>query len=123
MLIVNELIKRIELAKRIDKEFGKPGSNRGFKASKFIISIISMFHDGATRLQDIRHLMEDRFYQGLLEMDGLPSSDAIGDWLRRQGENEGEIKIQRTNGAIFQETITSGESERREIYSKTISTG
>jgi hypothetical protein len=92
-ILVNEFGKRIELDKIIDKEFGRPGSNRGLKASLYVNTLVSMFHDGAIHLEDVRHLWEDKAFQEILQIKGLPTSDALGDWLRREGSKSGEKKI------------------------------
>jgi len=86
LLITHELIDKIRLAEQVDKVFGRPGSNRGFRASNYITTMISMFHDGATHLEDVKHLETDEYYQDLLRECKRPTSDAIGDWLRRQGD-------------------------------------
>lgn len=48
-----------------------------------------MFHDGASQLEDVKELAEDKALQRMIDIESYPSSDAIGDWLRRQGESNG----------------------------------
>ena len=52
-----------------------------------------MFIDGAISLEDVRDLAADEAYQELTEHEGYPTSDAIGDWLRRHGGREGEQRL------------------------------
>jgi hypothetical protein len=93
LMITHELMKSIKLPERIDHIFGKPGSNRGIAASVYVQTLISMIEDGATHLEEVNHLMEDSAYQEILSSLSLPGSDAIGDWLRRQGDTGGEEKM------------------------------
>jgi hypothetical protein len=70
----------------VDKHLPKPMSNRGFKPSVFVESLVLMLEGGGRSLEDIREL---KFEAGLMKLTGdvaIPSSDAVGDWLRRMGE-------------------------------------
>lgn len=109
MILTNEFGKRIEVSRIVDEEFPRPGSNHGFAASRYVTTLVEMFHDGALYLEDVRHLMSDHAYQELVEHDGYPTSDAIGDWLRRHGETGGEEhtwNIQRRVLALFEKMHT-----------------
>jgi len=93
MIIVNEFGNRIELQRSLDAALGLPGSNRGIKASDYIQTLVDMFIDGALSLEDVRSLEWDEAYKTLIERDAYPSSDAIGDWLRRHGGRDGERRL------------------------------
>lgn len=60
-----------------------------------------MFHDGAVHLEDVSHLYEDSVYKELVSEGRLPSADAIGDWLRRMGENKAGEKLRQLQENIF----------------------
>jgi hypothetical protein len=49
--LVWEIIEKLKLRKEIDRLFGKPGSNRGIKASYYVLAIINMLIDGAIHLK------------------------------------------------------------------------
>lgn len=93
MIVVNEFGKRINLSHIINEAFPRPGSNKGKDASEYVITFIEMFHDGALHLEDVRLLLSDTAYQELAEVRGYPSADALGDWLRRYGGDEGENNV------------------------------
>lgn len=93
LVLVNEFGKRLYLGNRINEAFGAPGSNRGKKASEYIQTLVEMFLDGALHLEDVRSLEADTAYQELTEKRSYPTSDAIGDWLRRHGGREGEYRL------------------------------
>jgi len=109
LLITHELIDKIKLEEQVNKEFGKPGSNRGYKASNYVTTMISMFHDGAIHLEDVKHLESDEYYQDLLRECKLPTSDAIGDWLRRQGDEGGEQKVHEVQRYMFEKILPDEE--------------
>lgn len=91
--LIEELIRRFGIREKIDEQFGRPGSNRGILASDYIMTVVYMFIDGALHLEDVRHLMSDEAFQELLTDMKLPTSDAIGDWLRKHGGKQSEGKM------------------------------
>lgn len=107
--LVEEIIEKLGLRKRIDELFGLPGSNRGIIASDYISTLTYMFIDGALHLEDVKHLMSDEAFQELLKEMKLPTSDAIGDWLRRNGGKEGEGKLWKVLRGILDAVAKPGE--------------
>lgn len=91
--LIEEIIEHIDLRKAIDQKFPKPGSNRGIKASDYITTLVYMFIDGAVHLEDVNHLHSDEAFQEMLSEMQLPTSDAIGDWLRRVGSKQTERQL------------------------------
>ncbi len=91
--LVEEIIEHLDLRKAIDQKFPKPGSNRGIKASDYITTLAYMFIDGAVHLEDVNHLHSDEAFQEMLTEMQLPTSDAIGDWLRRHGSKQTEKQL------------------------------
>jgi hypothetical protein len=79
----------------MDSIFPGSGSNRGFPHSKYVTTLLQMFHDGTSQIEDVRELAEDKALQKMIDIDSYPTSDAIGDWLRRQGERKGEENLWR----------------------------
>ncbi|MDP6191279.1 MAG: hypothetical protein QF872_10795 [Gammaproteobacteria bacterium] len=59
LLSIAQLMETLNLAERIDQHFPLPKSNRGYKPSTFIKTLILMQHEGSFHLDDIRHLQED----------------------------------------------------------------
>lgn len=91
--LVEEIIEHLDLRKAIDQKFPKPGSNRGIKSSDYITTLAYMFIDGAVHLEDVNHLHSDEAFQQMLTEMKLPTSDAIGDWLRRHGSKQTEKQL------------------------------
>jgi len=89
LLICDTFEKYIGLPELIDSTFPKPGSNRAFAHSKHVGTLVQMFHDGASGLEDVRELAEDKALQKMIDITSYPGSDALGNWLRRQGSSTG----------------------------------
>ena len=106
--LIWEIINRLELPKQIDELFGRPGSNKGIKASNYVLTLLNMFIDGAIHLEDVRHLQTDQAYQEMLKGLRLPGSDAIGDWLRRYGGKDSEAWLMEVNSRIMSATEKPG---------------
>jgi hypothetical protein len=82
-----EMAKVLRLPRVIDEELPGLGSGRGYKPSQFVLSLILMFHGGGKKLEDLREIKEEMSLRELLEMESLPASGTIGDWLRRMRED------------------------------------
>jgi hypothetical protein len=93
LLLLDQFWNRFNLNVLIDNIFGKPGSNRGLKASKYVRTLVELIIDGGSHQEDVRKLEADAGYKKLIGIKSYPTSDAIGDWLRRQGELGGEKKM------------------------------
>jgi len=85
LLTVAQLMDSLNLAERIDAHFPAPKSNRGYKPSEFIQTLILMQHEGSFHLDDIRHLQDDEALATVLDLSRLPKATTLGDWLRRMG--------------------------------------
>jgi hypothetical protein len=81
------MAKALRLPRVIDEELPGPGSGRDYKPSQFVLSLILMFHGGGKKLEDLREIKDEMNLRELLEMESLPASCTIGDWLRRMGED------------------------------------
>lgn len=106
LTIVDEFCDRIKLHKEINRAFRAPGSNRGFPASN-IQTLIHMFIDGALHLENVRSLQSDTSLQDLLHHHRYPSSDALGDWSRRNEGTDGEERARKLNRYLHSYTTDS----------------
>lgn len=77
------------ILQRIDSHLPGPGSSVGYKPSEYIFPLLLMLHGGGRSLEDIRGISRDSGLLEILKISKVPSSDAIGDWLRRMGVNGG----------------------------------
>ena len=85
LLSIAHLMDSLSLTERIDQHFPQPKSNRGYRPSEFIKTLILMQHEGSFHLDDIRHLQDDEALRRVLALKKLPQATTLGDWLRRVG--------------------------------------
>jgi len=109
LILVNRFGEKVNLASTINRAFRQPGSNRGFDASQYVLTIAEMMIDGATCLEDVRLFENDDAYKEMAEVRHYPTSDAIGDWLRRHGGSDGEGRLWSVISSLMQ-TMTGGSS-------------
>jgi len=85
LLAIATLMQKLKLTNLIDKHFALPKSNRGFKPSVFINSLVLMQHEGGIRLDDLKYFKKDETLTKLLGLKNIPTPGTVGDWLRRMG--------------------------------------
>lgn len=107
LILVNRFGDKINLASKINRAFREPGSNRGFDASDYVLTLTEMLIDGATYLEDVRLFENDEAYKEMAEVRHYPTSDAIGDWLRRHGSTDGEQRLWTVISSLIQ-TMSGG---------------
>ena len=88
LLLPAQLMETLSLSDHIDQNFPQPRSNRGFKPSMFIQTLMLMQHDNSFHLDDVRHLKEDNALRTVLGLKNIPSATTIGDWLRRTSKHQ-----------------------------------
>jgi hypothetical protein len=114
LVLVNQFGEQVKLASKIDAVFREPGSNRGLKASEYVLTLAQMFIDGATCLEDVRLFENDEAYKEMVEVENYPTSDAMGDWLRRHGGTDGEKRLWKVTSTMIQ-TMVRGSKETLDI--------
>jgi hypothetical protein len=100
LVLIGRFGKKINLVNRIERAFGRPGSNRGKAASEYVLTLSEMPIDGAVHLEDIIDFEEDEAYKEMTGRKHCPTSEALGDWLRRQGETAGEKKMMNVSSEL-----------------------
>ena len=87
LLAIAQVMETINLSERIDQYFPLPKSNRGFKPSVFIETLILMQHEGSFHLDDVRHINDDAALRTVLGLDKIPRASSLGSWLHRLGKD------------------------------------
>ncbi|MBF0281043.1 MAG: IS1380 family transposase [Zetaproteobacteria bacterium] len=85
LALLGEFMAAMKVPAMIDHHLPLPRSGRGFMPSVYIQSLILMLHGGGRSLEDLRMLSNDDALKTALGIT-VPSSDAVGDWLRRMGK-------------------------------------
>jgi hypothetical protein len=86
LALMAEFNHGIGLRELTDQFLPMPGSNRGYRPSVMVDSLVLMLEGGGRALEDLRELKGD---EGLLKLLGdqeIPEPDTAGDWLRRMGD-------------------------------------
>ena len=106
LLAIGQLMDSLSLAERIDHYFPPPKSNRGYKPSEFIKTLILMQHEGSFHLDEVRHIQDDEALRTVLDLKKLPKATTLGDWLRRVG-NQPHIQDAwvKVNKALLQSAL------------------
>lgn len=107
LIVVEELGRAKKVWGRADELFGAPGSGRGYKASEYIRTLVWLLHAGGRRLEDVRELAAEQEVLREMGLERLPSSDALGDWLRRQGAGKGVAAVHQLNKELLENYIGS----------------
>ena len=106
LLTIAELMNSLGLASRIDACFPQPGSNRGFKPSVFMETLILMQHEGGFHLDDVRYLQEDSALQTVLGLEQIPQAASLGNWLRRMGKHaQWDAALTQVNQTVLQSAL------------------
>lgn len=92
LLAIAQLMESLKLSERVDKHFPLPQSNRGYPPSAFIRTFVLMQHEGSFHLDDVRHIHDDEALRTVLGLDKMPKASALGDWLRRMGNDDQAVK-------------------------------
>lgn len=100
-----EFMKAMCIKSLVDRHMPAPGSGNSFEAIDYIEPLSMMLYGGGQTIEDIREIREDT---GLREITGfkkIPSSSAIGDWLKRIGERGGIKGMEGVNREIARKVI------------------
>lgn len=82
LILMGEFMHRIGMNQWINLDMPKPGSGRGYQPHCFISPLMLMMMGGGHALEDVRMIAQDAPLCKLLQLK-VPSTDAMGDWLRR----------------------------------------
>lgn len=107
LVVVEEWGRAKRLWERVDELFARPGSGRGYAASEYVRPLIWLLHAGGRRLEDVRELRAEQTVLAQLGLERLPSADALGDWLRRQGAGGGVAVVQQLNQELVRSYLES----------------
>jgi hypothetical protein len=105
LALIGEFAIGLRLLKSVDSYLPKPKSGVGYKPSEYIFPLILMLNGGGRSLEDIRQIRADEALKEMLPLKRIPSTDAMGDWLRRIGEHGGLIGLEKLNRTIIKRAM------------------
>ncbi len=105
LALLGEFAVGLGLLDAIDRELPGPGSGAGYLPSEHALPLMLMLNGGGRSLEDLRQIRDDVGLREVLGMRRMPSSDAVGDWLRRCGESGGLAGLSGVNRRILKRAL------------------
>jgi hypothetical protein len=100
LALLGEFVVGLGFNSALDRHLPKPGSGAGYLASEHVFPLLLMLSGGGRSLEDIREIKKDAGLREILPLKKMPSADATGDWLRRNGKNGGLEGLEMVNRCI-----------------------
>lgn len=107
LALFGEFVVGLNLSGLCRRYLPAPGSAVGYAAHDFVFPLQLLFNGGGHCLEDLRMIVRDRALRELLNMEEIPSTDAVGDWLRRMGGGVGLKGLERMNRSVVFRALSS----------------
>ncbi len=101
LALLGEFCVGLGLLDFTDSYLPKPGSGAGFRASEYVFPLVLMLNGGGRSLEDVRVIRDDTGLREILPLDRVPTSDAIGDWLRKVSDTGGLPGLKKVNQKLL----------------------
>ncbi len=105
LALYGEFMRGMGLEGLVELHMPGPGSGRGFRAMSYIEPLSMMLYGGGEAVEEMREIREDHGLREAIQMEEIPSSSAIGDWLRRMGERGGIEGMERVNEGVVKKVL------------------
>jgi hypothetical protein len=105
LAVLGEFAVGLGLNKALDRHLPGAGSGAGYLASEHVFPIVLMLNGGGRSLEDSREIREDAGLREILPLRRMPSADATGDWLRRNGHNGGLEGLAKVNRRVLKRAL------------------
>jgi len=106
--IFMELYQALGIAGILDASIPRPSAHNGIHANAYIQSIVMLLIAGGQTMEDIRVLHADKTVRSLSGIERMPSSDAIGKYIKRETQSK-VVGIQRASRAIAERVLRADE--------------
>jgi len=104
--LFGEFLHSQRLSTLIDENIRRFTSNHSYKPSEFVVPLLLMQHGGGRYIEDVREIANDEALLQLLGITAVPSSSAIGDWLRFIGDVHGGLAgLSRCNQIVLKRAL------------------
>lgn len=97
----------------VNQHLPKPGSGHGYEAINYVSPLSLTLYGGGDAIEDAREIREDYALREIIGLKRVPSSSAIGDWLKRMGERGGAQGMERVNEEIMSRVL---KQDKRDSY-------
>lgn len=106
-----EWVKAMGVEALTAQHLPKPGSGHGYKAISYVGPLSFSLYGGGVGIEDTKEIREDHTLKEVIGLKCVPSSSAIGDWLKRMGEKGGILGMEKVNEAIMRKVLKQDEKE------------
>lgn len=100
-----EFMQAMKVGSLVDRHFPCPGSGRGFTAGAYVMPLTLMQYGGGAAIDDVREIRDDQTLREAICLKTIPTSAAIGVWLRRMGEGEGIACMEQVNDELVRTVL------------------
>jgi len=105
LVLFGEYLHALRLPGWVEQALPAPGSGVGYSPQCYVTALLLMLHGGGRSLEDLRELRADAGLRELLKLEGVPSSDAVGNWLRRTGSGKGFDGLARVQRRLLRKLL------------------
>lgn len=105
LALFGEFVTGVGLDRLVNKHLPDPCSNSGLAQGSYVTPLVLMFNGGGRSLEDMRVIKDDSGLRNVLGLRKIPSSCAIGDWLRRMGAGSGLAGLDIVNRALLASSL------------------
>ena len=105
--VLDEHLQALGVPGQVAAGFPAPGSNNGIAPADYVRTLLYHFTDGGRHLEEVRDLKTDAGFRELVDLERMPGPDAVGDWLRRMGEDGlgGAAAVRHVNDEIVRRYV------------------
>jgi Transposase DDE domain group 1 len=100
-----ECFYQLKIPELIKNNMPKPMTSQGYDAHHYIMPLSLMMYGGGEAIDHVREIREDNALRDIINLDVVPSSSAIGDWLKKAGNREGIKGMQRINDELIKKAL------------------
>lgn len=115
LALLGEFMHGLGFSRWVSQAMPKPGSGRGYAADAYLTPLVLMLNGGGRALEDLRMLAHDAALARILKRGTLPSTDAVGDWLRRMGNETGLTGLRDINERLVATRLQRMESKKHTL--------
>ncbi len=108
-----EWMRAMDIEGLVSLHMIRPGSGHGYGAIDYVGPLSMMMYGGGDSIDDVREIRDDHALREVIGMRSVPSSSAIGDWLKRMGDRGGIEGMEKINEAITRKAL---KQEERKSY-------
>jgi hypothetical protein len=100
LAMFDEVLRALDVKRRIEPYVPKPGSNRGYEAWSYIEPLLLMLAGGGRHVEDLREIRDDQALRTAIGLETMPAVGTVGDWLWRAGRKRGMESMRKADEVV-----------------------